>query len=279
MMFYGKVIAFILILLTALQLAAANIVCTTYPVWLIARDIVGSDSDLQVKLLMKQTGNCAHEYNPTPQDLKQLAMPDTILICNGMDLDKHLVHSAYRVNKKLQVVNASDAGDTFDVHNFAAPDTALRMAENISQELSKLLPEQAAVFQKNHQVFASAMQKIIKDVPLPHSGKTVILQSNLFRNMARFAGLSVEMLHLERASAVSPAKLQKLLRHNRNQKFQAILAEEDLNDPASEKISFSGKIPIIKLNMFLSGPDDPPAHYFITVMQSNLVKLQKGLAR
>ena len=42
-MYSAKVIAFTIFLLTAVQLAAADIVCTTYPVWLLARDIAGKD--------------------------------------------------------------------------------------------------------------------------------------------------------------------------------------------------------------------------------------------
>ena len=275
----GKVIALVLFLLTALPLAAGNIVCTTYPVWLIARDIVGSSSTLQVKLLMKNTSTCAHEYTPSANDLKQLALPDTILICNGMDLDKHLVKSACRVNRKLQIITASHAGDTFDEHNFAAPDTALRMAENIAGNLAKLLPEHAAVFSANRQKFVNAMQQIIADHPISGSGKRVILQSNIFKNIAGFGKLQFAMLHLERSSAISPAQLQKLLNQNRKQKFQAILVEDDLCDQAAEKILRTGNIPPIKLNMLLSGPENPPQHYFISVMRNNLIKLQKGLAR
>ena len=123
------------------------------------------------------------------------------------------------------------------------------------------------------------MQQIILDTPLPGSVKRVILQSNIFRNIARFAKLPAAILHLERSSAISPAQLQKLLNQNRKQKFQAILVEDDFCDPAAEKISAAGNVPQIKLNMLLSGPENPPEHYFISVMQNNLVKLQKGLAR
>ena len=278
-MYSSKVIAFTLFLLTAVQLAAADIVCTTYPVWLLARDIAGNDSSVPVKLLVKQSGTCAHEYTPNANDLKLLTHPNTILICSGMDLDAHLVKSARRVNRKLRIIRASHPQDTFDEHNFAAPDTALRMAECIAAGLSRLLPEKAELFKQNSCKFTTAMQQIIDESPLPRAGTTVILQSNIFKNFARFAKLSADMLHLERSSAISPAKLQKLLQQNRQQKFQAILQEENLPDPAAEKLSHTGKIPAIKLNMLLSGPDDPPEHYFIKIMRCNLVKLQKGLAQ
>ena len=118
--------------------AARNIVCTTYPVWLLTKSVTSGVKSANLSILMPATQSCAHDYAPAPKDLQKIARNGTILIANGLGLDDHIVKAALRVNRSLTVITAGDAAYAKDMHSFIAPDTAAFMAKAIADKLGEI---------------------------------------------------------------------------------------------------------------------------------------------
>ena len=93
-----------------------KIICTTYPVFLIVRE-VAAGGPIQPELLLSPEAGCPHDYSLTPQDLMKLSGKGTLLIRNGLGLDDALWKTACDSNPGLKSVALADgiAGWRFEV--------------------------------------------------------------------------------------------------------------------------------------------------------------------
>ncbi len=258
---------------------AGEVVCTAYPIWLLTREITGNLPDIKLVLLQSPDGSCVHEYTPAPRDIKKLSRAK-LLIANGMGLDKTMTVCAERANRKLPIIYASHPQDTFNEHNFASPDTALRMAERICQELCKYFPEHAKQFRNNLAHFSERINQLATEFHNKNTPeKTVIIQSGLFCNLARFYGVNVVKMRNERSDILTAGKLKELSNIGKNRTVSAIFAEKTLNDKALEQLSRTTKLPVIKLDMILTGPENPPEDHYFQQMRKNLSEIRRVLEK
>ena len=266
---------------TGIQFAvlAGDVLCTAYPVWLLTRSITANIPDVKLSLLHSPDGSCVHEYTPTLRDIKKLSRA-RLLIANGMGLDKTITICAERANRKLPIIYASHPQDTFNEHNFASPDTALRMAERICQALCKYFPEHTQDFQRNLEHFSYRINQLKTEFCSENNTeKTVIIQSGLFCNLARFYGLNFVKMRNERADILTTGKLKELSSVGKNGTVSAIFVEKDLADKAIEQLKKNTALPVIKLNLLLTGPENPPEDYYFQQMWKNLAEIRKVLKK
>ena len=110
---------------------------------------------------------------------------------------------------------------------------------------------------------------------LKTSGKTIILQHKLFINLATLCNVEVLLLKNEQASTVRPAELMQLIRSAKAKNVKIIWAENHSHDPAVKLSARESKSQIAELDMLTSGSRQVPFDHYITVMSSNLDKLEK----
>ena len=85
----------------ALPLRAVNIICSSYPVWLMTRAITNGAGNIAPELLMPSNSGCAHDYLPSVRDMRKACEPDTVLIINGLKLDDHIAQAIKKSTGKL----------------------------------------------------------------------------------------------------------------------------------------------------------------------------------
>ena len=260
------------LLLSCIQLATAkNIVCTTYPVWLITRSITNGVKSANLSILMPAAQSCAHDNAPAPKDLQKTARNGTILIANGLGLDDHIVKAALRVNRSLTVISAGEAAHAKDMHSFIAPDTAAFMAKAIADKLGEIDQANRKIYQKNADNLCEKLNALrIRRRQLPDM---VVLQTPLWINLAEFAGVKYIVVKADHAAILNSTALKKLLLAIRQNNISTLWQEADSPDPAIKMLKKSARLRTVELDPLQTGPKNPEADYLVKVMQSNLEKI------
>lgn len=78
-----------------------RILSTTFPIWLITRNVAAHVPGVSVELMIPAQAGCPHDYGLTPQDMTKLAQAD-ILVMNGLGLEAFLGASPAMIQGRLQ---------------------------------------------------------------------------------------------------------------------------------------------------------------------------------
>ena len=113
-----------------------RLACTTFPVWLLTRNVTVGITLFEIDLVLPADSGCPHDYEPAPQDIRRIAVADALVI-NGLGLDNALVPpppvlardpvtpviDASLRDRPSWIRSGARASDD-DVHNVLPPDVA-----------------------------------------------------------------------------------------------------------------------------------------------------------
>jgi zinc transport system substrate-binding protein len=86
--------------------AGRTILCTTFPVYQIVRNVAVGREGVDVQLMLPSQLGCPHDYALTPQDMRRLAAAD-VLVINGLGLEEFLGAPLQRANAALHIIDSS----------------------------------------------------------------------------------------------------------------------------------------------------------------------------
>lgn len=193
-------VVFIFAALPAQASEKQTILCSTYPIMQITRNVVADRSGVTVKLLVPAPLGCPHDYALTPQDMQKLAQAD-IMIVNGLGMEEFLGAPVEKANPHIKVIDSSigikdilqytedeaeeehhhheanhkdhdhdaelEAGHDHghkhhgaNPHLFSSPRMVAQLAMNIAAGLSKLDPSSAGIYFSNAQAYAEKMNTL-----------------------------------------------------------------------------------------------------------------------
>lgn len=101
--------AALLVSLNSLTNAAEGqkkILCTTFPIYQITRNVVQGRENVVAQLMLPSQLGCPHDYALTPQDMRKLAKAD-ILVVNGLGMEEFLGAPVKKANPKITVIDSS----------------------------------------------------------------------------------------------------------------------------------------------------------------------------
>ncbi len=84
-----------------------TVLCTTFPIHHITRQVTEGREGLTVERLLPASLGCPHDVALTPQDMARLATAD-ILVVNGLGMEEFLGAPVHRANPDLVVIDSSD---------------------------------------------------------------------------------------------------------------------------------------------------------------------------
>ncbi len=84
-----------------------SVLATTYPIYLLARNVAQARPHIQVDLLIPAQTGCPHDYALSPGDMKKLAAADVLLL-NGLGMDDFLQKALPAAKPGLVVVDSSE---------------------------------------------------------------------------------------------------------------------------------------------------------------------------
>ena len=183
-------------------IAELNVLCTTFPIHQITRNVVQGREGVNLQLMLPSSMGCPHDYALTPQDMRKLAEAD-VLVINGLGMEEFLgapveaanptillLDSSVGISNLLQYVHehhdAEEDHDDHDAHDeeeehheaeehhhhhegvnphlFVSPRMSGLIALNIAEGLSKKDPEGAALYSRNTQAYVAKMDTLARDM-------------------------------------------------------------------------------------------------------------------
>jgi ABC-type Zn uptake system ZnuABC Zn-binding protein ZnuA len=279
--------------------AELNVLCTTFPIHQIARNVAQGREGVDLQLMLPAGMGCPHDYALTPQDMLKLAAAD-VLVVNGLGLEEFLGAPVLAANPGIETVDSSagipdllayarrpheadedhdyEAGadhgrDGVNPHLFASPRQTARIALNIAGGLSKADPEGAGVYSRNAQAYAARMNALADEMAA--FGQT--LQNNrivephgVFDYLARDMGLEIVAVLRPHGQEPSAAEMLELVRDIRAKQAGAIFTEPQYPAKVGEALARETGLPVALLDPAATGPGDAPLEHFETVMRKNM---------
>ena len=86
--------------------AELNVLCTTFPVYQIARNVAQGREGVDLRLMLPAGMGCPHDYALTPQDMRKLAGAD-VLVVNGLGLEEFLGAPVLAANPDIETIDSS----------------------------------------------------------------------------------------------------------------------------------------------------------------------------
>ena len=275
--------------------AELNVLCTTFPIHQIARNVAQGRDGADLQLLLPAGMGCPHDYALTPQDMRKLAAAD-VLVINGLGLEEFLGAPVLAANPGIETVDGTagipdlltyahehhEAADEHDhshrcevvnPHLFASPRRAARIALNVAAGLSKADPEGAGVYFRNARAYAARMNALADE--LAALGQTlknnrIVQPHGIFDYLARDMGLEIAAVLRAHGQEPSAAEMLELVREIREKQAGAIFTEPQYPAKVGEALARETGLPTATLDPVATGPDAAPLDYYETAMRKNM---------
>jgi ABC-type Zn uptake system ZnuABC Zn-binding protein ZnuA len=274
-----------------------RILCSSYPMFLFTRAVVGTQPDVVVEPMLAANAGCEHDYSLTPADLARIEQADVFVITGlGMERNQgYLDKIPAGPGKGPKVLDSSAGiGDLIHLpgeewhagpmlsnpHLFADPRMAARVVRNIARQLGEIAPARRDAFIHNGESCAASLDKVADEFAA-HAGRwktnRIVTMHAEYDYFARTAGLDiVGVIEDIPGELPPPADLAKLINLVKAQKA-AVFTEPQYPREIGEKIAKDANVPVATLDSVASGPENPPADYYQQVMRKNLKVLKDVL--
>lgn len=273
-----------------------RIVCTTFPMYLLTRNVAAGRDSVQVNIMLPAAMGCPHDYVLTPQDMQKIARAD-VLIANGLGLEEFLGELIAKANPRIRVVDTSrgvgeviwiteggPAGAVEKVRNphmFASPRLAAGISRNIAAALAEADPGGAAVYARNVAEFAVRLDLLAAEcdtVSKSLRSRKIVTEHGVFDYFARDCALEVVAV-VEETPGQEPAaaRMLELVAAIRRTGAAALFTEPQYPVRVGRTIAREAGIPDAVLDPVASGPDDAPLDYYERVMRKNFETLARTL--
>jgi zinc transport system substrate-binding protein len=159
------------------------IVTTNFVGYDFARAVVG-DEDVEIKMLLKP-GMDAHQYEPTPKDIKSISDADIFIYVGGeseewvSDILEDLDSDETKVIKMMDSVNlkeeevkegmeeeeeGEEEETEYDEHVWTSPKNAILIVSSIEDKLSSIDEDNEEVYEENAENYISKLNKIDEEI-------------------------------------------------------------------------------------------------------------------
>ena len=260
-----------------------RIVTSFYPIYIatinIAKDIPG----VTVINLTKPFTGCLHDYQLTPDDLKQLAKADAFII-NGAGMESFM-DKAIREIHDLKIINAGNGikfitdSNGINPHVWLSVTLAVKQIENITAGLAGRDPAHASLYRRNCddyvrklEMLRSRMDNELKQLKT----REIATFHEAFPYFAREFNLNiVAVVQREPGSEPGAREMAKTIQLIKKHKVRAIFIEPQYPDKSALAIARETGTVVCILDPAVTGPMNENA--YLQIMESNLAALVKML--
>lgn len=272
-----------------------RILCSTFPIYQITRNIVQGREGVSVTLMLPAHLGCPHDYALTPKDMRLLAAADVFVI-NGLGLEQFLGVPLRQANPDITIIDSSkgasvifsatetSAHDGHDhgqnvpnPHLFASPRQAARIASTIGQELSRIDKAGSDIYRRNSAAYAETMNTLAHEftsVAKKLASTKIITQHGVFEYLAKDIGLDiVAVIETHPGQEPSASEMISLIKTAKTLQAKAIFAEPQYPSRVINTIAKEAGIVAATLDPVATGPEDATLDYYENVMRNNMATL------
>lgn len=279
-----------LLCLTACKRSEApekEIVCTTYPVWLITRDLMdGAENPPPLSLLVPPDNGCPHDFALDSNSMLRLSRIKNLWLLRNGGLDDSIAEAVRKVNEKMidspvltHAGHDHHAGGvcTHDPHIFTAPGTAKKLVSELAGSLMEADPANKAVYEANRDRLLAELDALSASVKGIGKNKKVLAMHNSFSHLMQEAGFDLcGVIFDGHISALTTAELNKWIARIKEEKISILITEPQTPHQVAEQLRQETGITLLQLDPAASGKINAPGGYLLKTMGANIEKLRKA---
>lgn len=294
-----------------------RILCSTFPIYQLTRNVVGDRPLASVELLLPAAMGCPHNYALRPQDMLRLGRAD-VLVVNGLGMEEFLGAPLAQANNRIKMIDSSKSLDGIlpytaaqtssgkqaslgiargdhkhagsdehhhGIHNphlFASPRQAARIVSVIGDELARIDPEGAPVYSKNAAAYSAKLAALADEMSERvgmYKNKRILQPHGAFDYLARDLGLEIAGVTQPHGQEPSAAELLALVKLIRERRVGAVFTEPQYSSKVGEMLSRETGIAQVTVDPVASGPENAPLDYYESAMRKNLEVLDATLGQ
>lgn len=263
-----------------------TILTSFYPMYIMTLNIVRDLPDVRVVNLTRPFTGCLHDYQLTPDDLKQVENAQ-ILVVNGAGMESFL-DKVIKQQPELKIVEASRGIPLIPLasnklegnpHIWVSVSGAIQEVKNIAEQLSDLDPANAETYQVNAVEYVKKLELLREEMHQELAGfsnSSIVTFHEAFPYFAREFNLKVvAVIEYEPGSEPSAAELAEAIQTVRKTNTKAIFTEPQYPTRAAEAIARETGVPVCVLDPAVTGPYELDA--YLDIMRKNLKTLKEVL--
>lgn len=264
-----------------------EIICTTYPVWLITRDLMqGTENPPPLSLLVPPDNGCPHDFALDTHSMIRLSRIKNLLLLRNGGLDDILADSVKKLNPKTTdrpvITHAGhDHGRygicSHDPHIFTAPGPAKEMVRALAKSLIGFDPSNEAVYTKNEARILAKLDMLSAEAKGIGKGKKILAMHGTFSHLAKETGFDLQgVIFGGHISALSPVETQKWINRIKQEKIAFLITEPQTSRQVAEQLRNETGVTLLELDPAASGTVEVPADHLLKTMEQNIVKLREA---
>ena len=258
-----------------------SVVATTYPIYLLAREVIQGVEGVEVERLNTGSVSCLHDYTLSVDDMKKLERADVVAV-NGAGLEDFM--SDALASSDAVVIDCSEGvellenlshdhaeGDEdhdhghWDPHYWMDPENMVRVVDNLWAGLIELDPDWAQQYQTNGQsaalllsIWDDALQDLLSETEQGGVEITgLITFHDGFQYFAKAYGLPLlAAIEEEAGSEASAKEIVEITRLVQEKDIPVIFTEVNGSDATANAIARETGCAVAQLTMLMDGPED-----------------------
>lgn len=276
-----------------------TLLATTYPVYLLARAVVGDVDGVEIQRLNTGNVSCLHDYTLSVGDMKLIEGADLIAI-NGVGLEDFMSDALSAASAQLvdcsqgvtllenlshhhEEEDAHDRHGHYDPHIWLDPANAAIMADNLAAALSKADPAHAEAYSQNllrtKELIAQCeadLKQAISDSAVEVSG--LITFHDGFQYFAHAFDLPLlAAIEEEAGSEASAKEINEITTLVQEKRIPMIFTEKNGSDATAQTIARETGCSVGQLNMLMSG-EEGALEAYLDVLAANVSAIVNGFA-
>ena len=261
-----------------------RVVCSFYPMYVMALNVVGDTPGVSVECLSEPTAGCLHDYQLTPANRKTLGSAD-LFIANGAGMESFIA-KVVEQSPRLKVIEASQGiklEDNGNPHVWVSISGAIEETRNIGRGLEAADPLHAAAYRDNAAAYVAKLDALRREMHAALDGlkdRNIITFHEAFPYFASEFHLNiVAVIEREPGSEPSAGELAQTIRTVRNSHVKALFAEPQYPAKSAEILHQETGVPVSILDPAVTGPRDPAQarDAYVAAMRNNLKVLAAAL--
>lgn len=257
-----------------------KILCSFYPIYVMALNVAGDIPHTQVECLAEPFVGCLHDYQLTPADLKTLGSA-SVFVANGAGMESFLEKALSQVPtlKVIEATKGMELAFNNNPHAWLSITGAIQETRTIARGLAAVDPGNAVAYLTNANRYAARLEELGRKMHAaldPLSGREIITFHEAFPYFAREFNLKiVGVVEREPGSEPSAGELAQTIRTVRSSKVKALFAEPQYSAKSAEIIHRETGVPVRFLDPAVTGPREPAAarDAYVAAMEKNQAAL------
>lgn len=275
-----------------------EIVTTFYPIYDFTKNIVGDEANVK---LMIPAGSEPHDYEPSAKDMAAIHDADVFVYHNeNMETWVPKAKKSFAKDKPNVIEGTKNmillpGGEEehdhdhakeghhheLDPHTWVSPHRAMKEVTSIKEQLAKLYPQKAKVFETNAEKYLAKLTQLdqeYSDSLKDAKQKSFVTQHAAFGYLALDYGLTqVPIAGLSPEEEPSASRLGELKEYVKANDIHYIYFEENASDKIAKTLANEANVKLAVLNPLESLTKEKIAagEDYISVMKENLQALEK----